>query len=50
MRGGISHISKRHSKVDKDNKFIMYWDANNLYVWTLNQPLPYCDFNFLSKN
>ena len=30
MRGGISYISKRHSKVDGDNKFIMYWDANNL--------------------
>ena len=27
----------------------MYWDANNLYVWAMNQPLPYCDFNFLTK-
>ena len=27
----------------------MYWDANNLYGWTMNQPLPYWDFNFLSK-
>ena len=27
----------------------MYWDANNLYGWTMNQPLPYCDFNFLTK-
>ena len=49
MRGGISYISKRHSKVDGDNKFIMYWDANNLCVWAINQPLPYCDFNFLTK-
>ena len=24
MRGGISYISKRHNKVDEDNKFIMY--------------------------
>ena len=48
MRGGISYISKRHSKVDKDNEFIMYWDANNLYGWTMNQPLPYCDFKFLT--
>ena len=31
MRGGISCISKRHSKVDEDNTFIMYWDTNNLY-------------------
>ena len=49
MRGGISYISKRHSKVDEDNKFIMYWDANDLYGWAMNQPLPYCDFNFLTK-
>ena len=49
MGGGISYISKRHSKVDGDDKFIMYWDANNLYGWAMNQPLPYCDFNFLTK-
>ena len=49
MRGGISHISKRHGKVDEDNKFIMYWDVNNLYGWAMNQPLPYCDFNFLTN-
>ena len=46
---GVSYNSKRHSKVDEDNKFIMYWDANNLYGWAMNQPLPYCDFNFLTK-
>ena len=49
MRGGISCVSKRHSKVDEDNKFIMYWDGNNLYGWAMNQPLRYCDFNFLTK-
>ena len=49
MKGGISYISKRYGKANKDNKFIMYWDANNLYGWTMNQPLPYWDFNFLSK-
>ena len=49
MRGGISYISKRHSKVDGNDKFIMYWDANNLHGWAMNQPLPYCDFNFLTK-
>ena len=46
MRGGISYISKRQGKVDGDNKFIMYWDENNLYSWTMDQPLPYCDFKF----
>ena len=49
MRGGISYISKRHSKVNAGNNFIMYWDANNLYGWGMNQPSPYCEFNFLSK-
>ena len=36
MRGGISYISERYSKVDEDNKFVMYWDANNLYGWAMN--------------
>ena len=27
----------------------MYWDANNLYGWAMNQPLSYCDFNFLTE-
>ena len=49
MRDGISYISKRHSKVYEGNKFIMYRDANNLYGWAMNQPLPYCHFNFLTK-
>ena len=49
MRGGISCISKIHSKVDGDDKFIRYWDANNLYGWASNLPLPYHDFNFLTK-
>ena len=49
MRGVISNTSKRFSKAGGDNKFIMYWDANNLYAWAMNQPLPYCDFNFLTK-
>ena len=40
MRGGISYISKRHSKIDRDNKFIMYWDSNNLYGCAMNQSLP----------
>ena len=41
MRGGISYIAKRHSEANnkymkcyeqyKENKWIMYLDANNLY-------------------
>ena len=58
MRDGISYIAKRHSKannqymenydINKDSKSIFYWDANNLYGWTMNQPLPYTGFKFLS--
>ena len=33
-------ISKRYSKSD-DNTEVMYWDANNLYVWAMIQDLPY---------
>ena len=49
IRGGISFISKRHRKVDGDNIFIMYWNENSLYGWAMHQPLPYRDFNFLTK-
>ena len=45
MRGGVSYISKRYSKSDQNTK-IMYWDANNLYVWAMIQGLPYSGFNF----
>ena len=59
MRGGISNICERYALTNnkylnnydsnKENTFIMYWDANNLYGWSMNQPLPYSDFNFLTK-
>ena len=53
MRGGISYICKRHSKVNdcdrEEKKSIIYWDANNLYGWVMNQPLPYGGFNWLTK-
>ena len=59
MRGGISNICKRYAlannkylkNYDSNNEsaFIMYWDANTLYGWGMNQPLPYSDFNFLTK-
>ena len=47
MRGGISYISKKYSKIN-EKKYIMYWDANNLYGWAMNQPLPYSNFKFLT--
>ena len=56
MRGGISMISKRHAKAnnphtadydpEKDNNYIMYYDANNLYGWAMSQPLPYSGFKW----
>ena len=59
MRGGISYISKRRSKAKnqymecydsrKESKFIMYWDANNVYGWGMSQPLPYDEFDWSTK-
>ena len=55
MRGRISYICKRYGKhikfYDKTPKsiFIMYWDANNLYVWAMIQHLPWGEFKWLSE-
>ena len=53
IKGGISYIAKKHSKAfheeSKEKKTIIYWDANNLYGWGMNQPLPYGEFDWLSK-
>ena len=50
MRGGISYIAKKYSKVNnkymqsydanKPSKFITYLDASNLYGWAMSQYLP----------
>ena len=59
MRGGISYIDKRHSKANnkyvknhdstKENIFIMYFDANNLYGWAMTQYLHYGNFKWMTK-
>ena len=59
MRGGISCIAKRHSKVNnkymesydssKESKYITYLDANNLYGWAISKYLPYSGFKWLNK-
>ena len=53
MRGGISYIAKRHSKIkdcdNKEKKSIIYRDANNLYGWGMNQTLLYDGFDWLTK-
>ena len=48
MRGGISYISKRYGKVDK-NKCFIYSDANNLYGCAMIQSLPVNEFKFLTQ-
>ena len=59
MRGGISYIDKGNSKTNnkymkcydssKENKYIMYFDANNLYGWAISQYLPYSGFKCLNQ-
>ena len=49
MTAGISYICKKHGVSDGEKRFIMYWGANNLYGWVMNQHLPYCDFSFVTK-
>ena len=56
MRGGISVISHRHSQANhpsipgydatKENKQILYVDANNLYGCAMMMPLPTGDFRW----
>ena len=59
MRGGISYISKRHSKANnkymkcydssKESKYMTYLDGNNLYGYAMSQYLPYSEFKWLNK-
>ena len=59
IRGGTSSIMKRLSiaynkfmrhfdpKSPKKRKYIIYFDANNLYGWGMKQKLPYGNFRWL---
>ena len=60
IKGGISVISHRHALANnpyirdeydtqKENLYLAYLDANNLYGWAMSQNLPIADFKFLSK-
>ena len=59
LRGGISYIAKRYSKPNnkymcdydknKENSYLMYFDANNLYGWAISQTLPTGGFKWLKK-
>ena len=52
IRGGISVCNKKHVIADnkyidkntKNNKYILYLDANNLYGYSMIQSLPYKKF------
>lgn len=56
IRGGLSQISKRYSQANnkymknydktKPDKYISYFDANNLYGWAMSEYLPYKDFKW----
>ena len=58
LRGGISYIAHRHAKAnnkylpdynpEKEDSYLMYLDANNLYGWAMSQPLPTGDFKWLN--
>ena len=58
-RGGICMISHRHAVANnpyvhnydntKENSYIMYLDANNLYGWAMSQSLPVDGFKWETK-
>ena len=59
IRGGISVVSKGHAKTnnlylndydpEKENKYLMYYDANNLYGVAMSKPLPCSGFRLVKK-
>ena len=59
IRSDVLYIAKRYSKASnkymsdydggKENIYIMYFDANNLYGWAMTQYLPYGGFKWLTK-
>ena len=59
IRGGISTIMKRYAKAnnpyvndfdpEKENIYIQYLDANNLYGWAMSQPLPVDEFKWMNE-
>ena len=58
IRGGCSGIMKRYAVANnkhmgelydptKESSYIIYLDANNLYGWSMQQALPYDDFQWI---
>lgn len=61
MRGGISQCSNRYSEannqymdtdydVSKPNKYLIYFDVNNLYGWAMAQSLPISDYKWITNH
>lgn len=59
-RGGINQCCNRYAKANnqymgefykekEDSKYIMYYEANNLYGWAMTQPLPYGGFKWVEN-
>ena len=59
IRGGITQAVHRYAKAnneymgekfnpDENTSFLQYLDANNLYGWTMNQPLPMGGFKWVN--
>ena len=57
IRGGITVCNKKHVIADnkyidkntKNNKYLLYLDANNLYGYSMSQKLPYKNFKWSTK-
>ena len=60
MVGGISYIANRYAKANNkymknydpnlEDECIMYFDANNLYGWTMSQCLHYGGFRWITDD
>ena len=59
VEDGICPVSQRYSKANnkhmknfdknKESSCIQYFDANNLYGWTMSQPLPVSGFKWIEN-